>query len=260
VAVSTTIVMVCALFLESGINALTPSSMSRTAARTTAGALPAVTLVNGIATVTPAVIGSSLPARPWPSDPTIPGYAEELVSALRPLLVVVPEPELERVLVLASVTSPLDVRTVSTPTTTDDRTRITTARRSEWRKVRRAHKQRPWKNAPVVTWYGPGFYGNRTACGLRYTRYILGVAHKTLPCGTLVRVRWRGLTAVAPVIDRGPYAGPGYIFDLSAAMACRKLRPRGVDNSCYTRYDVKWQRLWRVDLRRWFQRHRRWAD
>src|SRR5688500_6354796 len=37
-----------------------------------------------------------------------------------------------------------------------------------------------------VTWYGPGFYGNRTACGQRLTRSTQGVAHRTLPCGTKV--------------------------------------------------------------------------
>src|SRR6266545_2545909 len=38
----------------------------------------------------------------------------------------------------------------------------------------------------LASWYGPGFYGNRTACGQLYTPEILGVAHLTLPCGTLL--------------------------------------------------------------------------
>jgi rare lipoprotein A len=95
--------------------------------------------------------------------------------------------------------------------------------------------------APIVTWYGPGFYGQRTACGERYTRFIVGVAHKTLPCGTLIQFRWHGMTATAPVIDRGPYASAAYVFDFSAALACRIFRPRGVQNSCFTRYDVQWR-------------------
>ena len=98
-----------------------------------------------------------------------------------------------------------------------------------------------WKVAPIVTWYGPGFYGGRTACGERYTRWIIGVAHKTLPCGTLIQFRWHGMTAVAPVIDRGPYAGPAYVFDFSAALACHVFKPRGETNSCYTRHDVQWR-------------------
>ncbi len=98
-----------------------------------------------------------------------------------------------------------------------------------------------WNVAPIVTWYGPGFYGNRTACGQRYSRTIIGVAHRTLPCGTLIEFKWHGITAVAPVIDRGPYASSAYVFDWSAALACRVFRPRGVSNSCFTRHDVQWR-------------------
>jgi rare lipoprotein A len=68
------------------------------------------------------------------------------------------------------------------------------------------------------TWYGPGFYGNRTACGKRLTRSTLGVAHKTLPCGTKVALRANGRSIVVPVIDRGPYAR-GVTYDLTAATA-----------------------------------------
>jgi hypothetical protein len=98
-----------------------------------------------------------------------------------------------------------------------------------------------WNVAPIVTWYGPGFYGNRTACGQRYTRTINGDAHRTLPCGSLIEFRWHGITAVAPVIDRGPYASSAYVFDWSAALACRVFKPKGVSNSCFTRYDVQWR-------------------
>jgi hypothetical protein len=70
------------------------------------------------------------------------------------------------------------------------------------------------------TWYGPGFYGNRTACGQRLTRSTLGVAHKTLPCGTKVALRANGRSVVVPVIDRGPYAR-GVTYDLTAATAER---------------------------------------
>jgi hypothetical protein len=70
------------------------------------------------------------------------------------------------------------------------------------------------------TWYGPGFYGNRTACGQKLTRSTLGVAHKTLPCGTKVALRANGRSVVVPVIDRGPYAR-GVTYDLTAATAER---------------------------------------
>jgi hypothetical protein len=69
-----------------------------------------------------------------------------------------------------------------------------------------------------VTWYGPGFYGRRTACGKRMSRGLLGVAHKTLPCGTLVDLYNNGRTVTVPVIDRGPFR-PGTSYDLTAATA-----------------------------------------
>ncbi len=70
----------------------------------------------------------------------------------------------------------------------------------------------------TTTWYGPGFYGNRTACGQRLTTATLGVAHKTLPCGTKVALRANGTSIVVPVIDRGPYA-EGVTYDLTSATA-----------------------------------------
>jgi hypothetical protein len=105
-----------------------------------------------------------------------------------------------------------------------------------------------------VTWYGPGFYGNRTACGVRYTRDIVGVAHRTLPCGTLVEFKWHGITAVAPVIDRGPFASRAYVFDFSAAMSCEVFKPRGIDNACFTRYDVKYRVVGKVALKSYLRR------
>ena len=63
----------------------------------------------------------------------------------------------------------------------------------------------------VATWYGPGLFGNRTACGKRLTRRTVGVAHRSLPCGTRVAIRYRGRLLRTRVIDRGPYgtAPPG---------------------------------------------------
>jgi hypothetical protein len=70
------------------------------------------------------------------------------------------------------------------------------------------------------TWYGPGFYGQRTACGQRLTSSTLGVAHRSLPCGTKVALRVNGRSLVVPVIDRGPYAR-GVTYDLTEATAQR---------------------------------------
>src|SRR3954470_3370978 len=70
----------------------------------------------------------------------------------------------------------------------------------------------------TATWYGPGLYGNHLACGGRLAHRTLGVAHKSLPCGTNVALRYRGHTGVVPVIDRGPYAR-GVSYDLTEATA-----------------------------------------
>jgi uncharacterized membrane protein YgcG len=70
----------------------------------------------------------------------------------------------------------------------------------------------------IATWYGPGFYGHRTACGQTLTTHILGVANRTLPCGTPVVLSWHGHTITVPVIDRGPYANNA-TFDLTSATA-----------------------------------------
>jgi rare lipoprotein A len=67
-----------------------------------------------------------------------------------------------------------------------------------------------------ASWYGPGFYGHRTACGGTLSPGRVGVANKTLPCGTRVRLRYHGRNVTAPVIDRGPYVG-GRTYDLTAA-------------------------------------------
>lgn len=59
----------------------------------------------------------------------------------------------------------------------------------------------------LATWYGPGFFGNRTACGKTLTPRTWGIAHRTLPCNTLVTLVHRGRKVSVRVIDRGPYSG-----------------------------------------------------
>jgi rare lipoprotein A len=70
----------------------------------------------------------------------------------------------------------------------------------------------------VATWYGPGFYGRRTACGLPMSRSLLGVAHRRLPCGTPVALLYRGRRITVPVVDRGPFRHRT-TWDLTAATA-----------------------------------------
>jgi hypothetical protein len=73
----------------------------------------------------------------------------------------------------------------------------------------------------VATWYGPGFLGERTACGQRLRRKTIGVAHRHLPCGTKVTLKYRGRYIRTRVIDRGPYTR-GVRWDLTQRTA-RKL-------------------------------------
>lgn len=79
----------------------------------------------------------------------------------------------------------------------------------------------------LATWYGPENSSSLTACGLRMTHRTVGVAHRTLPCGTKVEIYYRGRTSVVPVIDRGPYAN-GADWDLTEATA-RELGFDGVE-------------------------------
>ena len=72
----------------------------------------------------------------------------------------------------------------------------------------------------VSSWYGPGFWGRRTACGMRLRKATVGVAHRTLPCGTKVEMYYRGKTLTVPVIDRGPFKA-GRDWDLTQAAARR---------------------------------------
>lgn len=71
-----------------------------------------------------------------------------------------------------------------------------------------------------ASWYGPRFNGRRTASGERYNMNELTAAHKTLPFGTLVRVRSlvNGKEVDVRITDRGPFSR-GRVIDLSRAAA-----------------------------------------
>jgi len=88
------------------------------------------------------------------------------------------------------------------------------------RAKRRVGRLNVYRHA-LASWYGPGFYGRRTGCGGTLGYSQMGVAHKTLPCGTKVTLRHNGRRVRVPVIDRGPYSGARE-YDLTAATA-RKL-------------------------------------
>jgi rare lipoprotein A (peptidoglycan hydrolase) len=73
-----------------------------------------------------------------------------------------------------------------------------------------------------ASYYGPGLYGGGLACGGTLSPGTIGVAHKTLPCGTKVTFKVGSRLVTARVIDRGPYIG-GRDWDLTTALR-NKLR------------------------------------
>ena len=73
-----------------------------------------------------------------------------------------------------------------------------------------------------ASWYGGKFHGRRSACGIKFDTYRMYAAHKTLPCGAVVKVvnLDNGRSVTVKIVDRGPYKR-GRIIDLSYAAAKR---------------------------------------
>lgn len=88
-----------------------------------------------------------------------------------------------------------------------------------------------WNIAPVVTWYGPGLWGEQMACGGVLRRATVGVASLRVGCGKLVRFRWSGHRITLPVID---HTG-GVRFDLTRRACVLWL------DTCSTVHNVKWR-------------------
>lgn len=82
---------------------------------------------------------------------------------------------------------------------------------------------RDFKEKGLASWYGSDFHGKKTSSGEVYDMYAETAAHKTLPLGTVVRVRnpANRREIVLRVNDRGPFVA-GRVIDLSYA-AARKL-------------------------------------
>jgi peptidoglycan hydrolase-like protein with peptidoglycan-binding domain len=72
----------------------------------------------------------------------------------------------------------------------------------------------------TASYYGPGLWGNKMACGGVLRRGTRGVAHRSYPCGTHVAVYANARIAIFPVVDRGPYRD-GVSLDLTRAAARR---------------------------------------
>ena len=88
--------------------------------------------------------------------------------------------------------------------------------RSSKRRVGRLNVYRP----ALASWYGPGLFGNTLGCGGTLHAGTVGVAHKSLPCGTRVTLRKGRRIVRTRVIDRGPYVGARE-FDLTQATKYR---------------------------------------
>jgi rare lipoprotein A (peptidoglycan hydrolase) len=80
------------------------------------------------------------------------------------------------------------------------------------RRVKRVHGFRK----SHASYFGPGLYGSALACGGRLSPSTKGVAHKTLPCGTRVTLRYGNRQVTTKVVDRGPYIA-GRDWDLTTA-------------------------------------------
>lgn len=103
---------------------------------------------------------------------------------------------------------------------------------------------------PVVRWhgpvrassFGPGLYGRHTFCGQTLRPTTRGVAHRTMPCGARVLIRYRGQIVRATVIDKGPAAWTGRTFDLTEAT----VKQFGVSSSrSWGDRPVRWARCYR---------------
>jgi rare lipoprotein A len=82
--------------------------------------------------------------------------------------------------------------------------------------------------------YGPGLYGRPTASGKTLTPSTPGIASKTLPLGSDVKLTdpKTGKSVVTKVIDRGPYVG-----NRQADLTAQTTKDLGYSN--YKQYGVR---------------------
>ena len=79
-----------------------------------------------------------------------------------------------------------------------------------------------FRQTGVASWYGEDFHGKKTSSGEIYDMYGESAAHKTLPLGTIVRVRNlnNNQEMEIRINDRGPFVN-GRVIDLSYACATK---------------------------------------
>lgn len=77
-----------------------------------------------------------------------------------------------------------------------------------------------WVMRGVASYYGDEFHGRKTANGERYDRNEFSAAHRTLPFGSMLKVRnlANNRTVLVRVNDRGPFKADR-ILDVSFAAA-----------------------------------------
>jgi rare lipoprotein A (peptidoglycan hydrolase) len=83
-----------------------------------------------------------------------------------------------------------------------------------------AHPGPGWTEEGDASYYGPGFYGRKTASGEVLRPGTLTAAHHTLPFGTCVQVTVvdTGRSVQVRINDRGPFVA-GRILDVSETAA-----------------------------------------
>lgn len=98
-------------------------------------------------------------------------------------------------------------------------------------KVTHSKKSKKKPQRGMASWYGANHQGKRTANGEKFNMNALTAAHRTLPMGSMVKVKslTTGKTVTVRINDRGPFA-KGRIIDVSKA-AAQKLgfMSRGTD-------------------------------
>jgi peptidoglycan hydrolase CwlO-like protein len=70
-----------------------------------------------------------------------------------------------------------------------------------------------------ATWYGWDFAGQSTASGATFDPRLMTAAHRTLPFGSFLRVRYQQRCVIVLVNDRGPYGNYDRVIDLSLGAA-----------------------------------------
>jgi rare lipoprotein A len=77
-----------------------------------------------------------------------------------------------------------------------------------------------YRQVGFASWYGPGFHGRKTSSGEVFNMHSFTAAHRTLPFGTILKVKNRenGRWVQVKVNDRGPFIR-GRILDLSYGAA-----------------------------------------